>query len=131
MVQVALKLRFGCDAALGPGKIRLLEAIGEQGSISAAGRTLGMSYRRAWTLVADLNATFVGPLVETQLGGPGGGGAALTPLGRDVARRYRAIEARIQTASRAQLLTLEDKIRHAPTGRASTGGSARSRARNR
>jgi molybdate transport system regulatory protein len=88
-----LKIVLGQAAALGPGKIGLLEAIGETGSISAAGRRFKMSYRRAWELVAELNGMFDAPLVIAGAGGVGGGGARLTPLGRDVARRFRAIEA--------------------------------------
>lgn len=77
---------------LGPGKVRLLELIGETGSISAAARAMGMSYRRAWALVESLNASFAGPLVAARPGGAGGGGAALLPLGAEVARLYRALE---------------------------------------
>jgi len=110
MVGVSLKLTFADDLALGPGKVRLLELIHETGSISAAGRAMGMSYRRAWLLVDDLNRSFKSPLVVTQLGGSGGGGAELTPLGADVARRYRAIEAKLRTGSRAHLTQLENAI---------------------
>jgi molybdate transport system regulatory protein len=127
MVQVTLKLTFDRKAALGPGKVKLLEAIAETGSISAAGRTMGMSYRRAWTLVADLNGSFVEPLVTTQLGGSGGGGAALTRLGKDVVKRYRSIEARVRTASRAHLQMLEGATAAGATaaGRAAGGPSRR------
>ena len=67
-------------------------AIERTGSISKAGRALGMSYRRAWLLVADLNACFRAPVVAAQTGGSHGGGAALTPLGQDLIRHYRALE---------------------------------------
>jgi len=110
MVQVSIKLTFADDLALGPGKVRLLELIQETGSISAAGRAMKMSYRRAWLLVDDLNRSFKSPLVVTQLGGTGGGGAELTPLGADVARRYRAIEAKLRAGSRAHLTQLENAI---------------------
>jgi molybdate transport system regulatory protein len=110
MVQVSLKLTFADDLALGPGKIRLLELIRDTGSISGAGRAMGMSYRRAWLLVDDLNRAFKEPLVVTQMGGTGGGGAELTPLGADVARRYRAIEKKIHSGSRAHLAQLENAI---------------------
>ena len=79
-----LKLVLRDKAALGPGKIALLEAIGETGSIRAAGNRFKMSYRRAWSLVAELNGMFATPLVRAEAGGKGGGGATLTPLGRDV-----------------------------------------------
>ncbi len=92
MPKLFLRLDLGGAARLGPGKVRLLETIEEQGSISAAGRALKMSYRRAWLLVDELNSYFRGPVVTTTLGGAGGGRAKVTPLGRSVIRAYRAIE---------------------------------------
>lgn len=76
---------------MGPGKADLLEAIQETGSISAAGRRMSMSYKRAWDLVAAMNATFREPLVNTAKGGSHGGGAELTPLGRAVLAAYRGL----------------------------------------
>jgi molybdate transport system regulatory protein len=93
MPRLTLRVDFGPDARLGPGKVRLLEAIAEHGSISAAGRALGMSYRRAWLLVAELNRLFATPLVDAAPGGPGGGGASLTERGEEVLVLYRRIEA--------------------------------------
>ena len=89
-----LRLRFLRNGAiaLGPGKADLLEAIGDCGSISRAARRLGMSYRRAWLLINTMNQCFAAPLVETSKGGEKGGGAILSPLGREVLDRYRAIE---------------------------------------
>ncbi|GAC1567945.1 MAG: winged helix-turn-helix domain-containing protein [Vulcanimicrobiaceae bacterium] len=107
MTRISLRLKFDGDRLLGPGRVQLLELIAETGSISAAGREMSMSYRRAWTLVEDLNRTFREPLVEKQLGGSGGGGALLTPLGAEIVRRYRAIEARIATDSRADVRAIE------------------------
>ena len=106
-MNVSIRLQLTERCALGPGKIALLETIAREGSISAAGRSMGMSYRRAWILVDDLNRSFREPLVATQLGGTRGGGATLTPLGLDVIRRYRAIERRMLLASRADLTKLE------------------------
>lgn len=77
---------------LGPGKVALLEAIAREGSIAAAGRSLGMSYRRAWLLVESLNAMAGAPVVAAAAGGAGGGGAALTEAGRALVADYRAIE---------------------------------------
>ena len=77
---------------IGPGKIALLEQIDLTGSISAAGRALGMSYRRAWLLVDELNRLFAAPVVTTQMGGSHGGGAALTTLGNEIVTRFRALE---------------------------------------
>jgi molybdate transport system regulatory protein len=87
-----IRLLIGAAVALGPGKVALLEVIGRTGSISAAAREMGMSYRRAWSLVDRMNADFAGPLVEKVAGGKGGGGARLTVLGEDVLARYHAIE---------------------------------------
>jgi molybdate transport system regulatory protein len=114
MLGVSLKLQLSDDRALGPGKVRLLELIGETGSISAAGRAMGMSYRRAWLLVDELNHMFREPVVVSRLGGASGGGATLTEFGADVVRRYRAIEARIFTASREHLEAFD---KAAPTRR--------------
>ena len=83
-VRLTVRIDFGADGALGPGKVRLLEAIHKTGSISQAGRSLGMSYRRAWLLVDDLNQCFREPVVTTQPGGVRGGGAALTRFGREL-----------------------------------------------
>ncbi|MEH3143949.1 MAG: LysR family transcriptional regulator [Methylobacterium frigidaeris] len=106
MTQVSLRIDLGPAARIGPGKVRLLELIAEHGSISAAGRALGMSYRRAWMLVADLNRVLAHPVVEGQAGGPGGGGASLTPLGADLVRRYRAVERAALAAAEAQMAAL-------------------------
>lgn len=78
--------------AIGPGKIALLEAIARTGSITAAAKDLGMSYRRAWLLVDETNRCLIGPAVETATGGSRGGGTTLTPLGRKLVRQYRALE---------------------------------------
>jgi molybdate transport system regulatory protein len=101
-----LRVDFGEQGALGPGKTRLMELIAETGSISAAGRAMGMSYRRAWLLVDSLNVAFREPLVAKQTGGSGGGGALLTRLGRDVVQRYRRIERRAAFAGRQDLKAL-------------------------
>jgi molybdate transport system regulatory protein len=88
-----LRLVLAPGVAIGPGKADLLAAIQDSGSIAAAGRTLGMSYKRAWTLIESLNRDFARPLVAAATGGRAGGGATLTPLGREVLRRYRRVEA--------------------------------------
>ena len=82
-----LRIRRGDDIAVGPGKIDLLEAIDTAGSITAAARSLGMSYRRAWLLVDTMNRCFRTPVVEAEAGGKRGGGAHLTQLGRAVIER--------------------------------------------
>lgn len=78
-------------AYVGPGRADLLEGIARTGSISAAGKAMGMSYKRAWGLVQALNEGFGRPLVETARGGAAQGGAVLTPLGEEVLARYRAM----------------------------------------
>ena len=107
MARMSLRIDFGAEGRLGPGKIRLLEAIGEQGSISAAGRSLGMSYRRAWCLIAELNQTFSQPVLNTNVGGKQGGGASLTEFGREVIDRYRQIEVAAHQAAAVHLEALE------------------------
>lgn len=88
-----IRLFLGESAMLGPGKAALMEGIARTGSISAAGRELGMSYKRAWMLVEALNAMFREPLVESARGGAKGGGASLTETGQQVLALYRGIEA--------------------------------------
>ena len=110
MARVSLRLGFADEQALGPGKIRLLELIGETGSISAAGRAMKMSYRRAWMLIDELNRMFREPLVAARPGGAHGGGASLTEAGSDVVRCYRAIESNVETNSSAQISALEKMV---------------------
>jgi molybdate transport system regulatory protein len=107
MVGVSLRLQFSDDRALGPGKVRLLELVRETGSISAAGRAMAMSYRRAWLLTDELNHMFREPVVVSRMGGTSGGGATLTEFGAEVIRRYRAIEAHLLTAGRDDIRALE------------------------
>ena len=102
-----LRLDFGGERSLGPGKVRLLELIDETGSISAAGRALKMSYRQAWLLIDELNRMFREPLVTSQIGGGGGGGAALTKAGVSVIRHYRDMERRATGASSTDIRTLK------------------------
>ncbi|HMR29971.1 MAG TPA: winged helix-turn-helix domain-containing protein [Geminicoccaceae bacterium] len=107
MTRLSLRLDFPGGRRLGPGKVALLERIQSTGSISAAGRSIGMSYKRAWDLVDDLNQTFREPVVVTRLGGTQGGGAALTPFGADLVARYRAMEALARQALSADVDALE------------------------
>ena len=112
---LTIRIDFGGFGYLGPGKIALMEFISKHGSISAAGKEMGMSYRRAWLLVDEINHIFREPLVETQMGGSGGGGARLTKLGRDVVGRYRAIEGAAATASAADLRALKTALPSRPS----------------
>lgn len=97
-----LKAQFplGDDMAIGPGKADLLEAIDAHGSIAAAGRSMGMSYRRSWMLVDSMNRCWSSPLVEASPGGGPGRGARLTQTGRTVLRHYRALELALATTAR-------------------------------
>jgi molybdate transport system regulatory protein len=103
MTRLTLRIDFDQGRALGPGKIKLLELIDALGSISAAGRQMGMSYRRAWLLIDDLNQSFRQPVVASRVGGAHGGGAALTDLGCAVVRHYRAAEAAALAAGAAHI----------------------------
>ena len=110
MVKLTLRVEFGPERAIGPGKARLLELIGETGSISAAGRAMNMSYRRAWLLVDNLNRAFAEPVVATQLGGRSGGGAQLTSLGEAIVGHYRAMEREAQAAVAPRLEDLKARL---------------------
>ena len=105
-VQFRVRIYRDDDIALGPGKVRLLEAIAETGSISAAARLLGMSYRRAWQLVEETNRALREPAVVTAKGGTHGGGAGLTATGKTVVRSYRALEDAARKAAATEIATL-------------------------
>ena len=114
MARLTLRIDFDKDRALGPGKIKLLELIDALGSISAAGREMKMSYRRAWLLVDSLQKTFREPLVASQKGGVHGGGASLTPAGVAVVRHYRAVEAAAHSAGAAHIEALNSALAAPP-----------------
>lgn len=95
---------------IGPGKIALLEAIDREGSISAAGRALGMSYKRAWDLVDALNQLLGASVVEASTGGYRGGGATLTDAGRNLVADYRAMERAAQRAVEPRLAAMSKRI---------------------
>ncbi|WP_416759627.1 winged helix-turn-helix domain-containing protein [Roseateles sp. So40a] len=106
----ALKLRMrvtiGDVIAVGPGKIDLLEALDETGSITAAAKSLDMSYRRAWLLIDELNRSLKEPAVATAAGGAKGGGSVLTDTGRSLIALYREIEATAQEACKPEIRQL-------------------------
>jgi molybdate transport system regulatory protein len=118
-VSFRLRLHIHVDDghSLGPGKIALLEAIDAEGSISAAARAMGMAYRHAWELVDDLNQCFRGGVVVAGTGGADGGGARLTPLGRDLVARFRAMERGANAAIAGDLAALERQLADAPAKR--------------
>ncbi len=94
--RIRIRVLADSTVAIGPGKADLLDAIAQTGSISAAARQMRMSYRRAWILVDTMNTCFKKPLVDTAKGGAEGGGAKLTPLGKNVLARYRALAATVE-----------------------------------
>jgi molybdate transport system regulatory protein len=103
MSRLRVRIDLGPEASIGPGKIRLLELVGETGSIAGAARGMEMSYRRAWLLVEEVNRMFRQPVVAASTGGKRGGGARLTDFGTDLVRQFRAIEAEAEAAATARL----------------------------
>jgi molybdate transport system regulatory protein len=106
-----IRIVLGAEATLGPGKADLLEGIGRTGSIAAAGRGMAMSYKRAWSLVEEMNAAFREPLVDSRRGGPGGGGARLTEAGETVLAQYRRLEEIMAEAGAARIAALQAMLR--------------------
>jgi molybdate transport system regulatory protein len=106
-----IKIYFAGRGQIGPGKIRLLQGIVEQRSISAAARATGMSYRRAWLLIDQMNKTFGAPVVRTHTGGNTRGGAELTPLGGEIVARYLELLAEAQAQGAGKLDELAALIR--------------------
>ena len=110
MPTITLRIKFEPEGHIGHGKVELLERIAASGSISAAARGMKMSYKRAWNLVEEMNRIFGRPMLETQKGGPGGGGAQLTATGLAVISRYRAIERATQAAAGPHIAALVAEI---------------------
>lgn len=104
--RIKLRLQYDTPLVLGPGKAQLLELIDQLGSISAAGREMGMSYKRAWSLVEEMNAAFAQPVVDSSRGGAGGGGAVLTGTGREVLAHFRKLEHLLETDGAAEIAAL-------------------------
>ena len=109
-----VRILIGAATALGPGKVDLLETIARSGSISAAARALGMSYRRAWLLVDTMNRCFREDLVETVTGGRGGGGTRVTPMGLDVLRRYRDMEVKAEASVSDEVAAFGELLEEIP-----------------
>lgn len=102
--------------AMGPGRAELITRIDRTGSISAAAREMGMSYRRAWQLVEALNTSFRQPVIRTEIGGRHGGGARVTAFGRKLVERYRMMEEKASRAIAADLKEFSRHIRQAAPG---------------
>lgn len=113
-LKIQARVMLDEEIAFGPGKADLLDAIAATGSISAAGKQLGMSYRRTWLLVDAMNRCFQYPLVETATGGAQGGGARLTSNGVDVLKRYRQLQDDIQKLSAQHLPDFKSLLRKKP-----------------
>ena len=115
-IRLDIKLRLWNDdeIAMGPGKADLLDAIAATGSISAAARSMNMSYRRAWLLVDAMNRCFKAPLVRSAVGGQQGGGAQLTDTGSAVLRQFRSVQARASALMAAELAAFGPLLRDAP-----------------
>ena len=108
---LTLRINLKGGKRLGPGKVMLLEEIERHGSISAAGRAMNMSYKRAWDLVAEANGLFGVDVVESKAGGKQGGGASLTAFGKSVVKHYRAAEKVSEKAVAKELVALKEKSR--------------------
>jgi molybdate transport system regulatory protein len=114
MASLSIRIDLDPEGRIGPGKIELLETIAREGSISAAGRAMEMSYRRAWDLVDEIGKICGQPVVASQTGGKHGGGARLTAFGEELIAYYRAIEKAANKAARAQLDLLQSRTAGAP-----------------
>lgn len=112
--RIRIRLVFGENEMIGPGKAELLERIDALGSIAAAGREMGMSYKRAWMLIETLNVMFREPVVESTRGGPRGGGAVLTETGQRVLALYRTFEKDSAAAGAATLAAMETLLSDTP-----------------
>ncbi|QJR13603.1 winged helix-turn-helix domain-containing protein [Usitatibacter palustris] len=109
-----LRIMFGPEIAMGPGKSDLLETIAATGSISESARKLGMSYRRTWLLVDTMNRCFREPVVASATGGTGGGGAQVTPFGLQVIARFRSMQKRIDRVLTPELEAFSDLLADKP-----------------
>jgi len=131
----ALTLRFRVDfgnrRSVGIGKIELLEGIARSGSLSQAARGMRMSYRRAWLLLEDLNASFKQPVAHASVGGRGGGGVVLTPFGKRLVAGYRRLESRLHPVAVACLGDVARQIRVAAHRRGVKAGSIKAKTRAR
>jgi molybdate transport system regulatory protein len=108
---LTLRVMKGRKPAIGPGKAELVERIADTGSISAAARAMGMSYRRAWQLVEAMNRACREPVVLTAVGGKRGGGAQVTPFGRRLIGLFRAMEAKASSSIAADVKRFEAYLR--------------------
>ena len=118
MARLTIRIDLDDGGSIGPGKIALLEAVAQEGSIAGAARSLGMSYARAWRLAASVNLIFAEPVLTRQPGGAKGGGAALTEFGHDLIARYRSVEEAAHGAAQGHIARMQ-AIAAKPPGKAS------------
>ena len=111
LVRFRMRIQQADTIALGPGKVALLEAVQEHGSISAAARSMNMSYRRAWLLMDELNRSLKSPATVSEHGGQSGGGSVLTPVGKEIIRLYRGIEEQAYAACSADIAALTKLVK--------------------
>jgi molybdate transport system regulatory protein len=114
VARTRIRVLFGSAFAIGPGKADLLQGVADTGSISAAARAMGMSYRRAWLLIDTMNRCFREPVMDTATGGAGGGGAQITPFGRTVLAAYREMEAGATSAIDRHMPAFSRLLRKTP-----------------
>lgn len=112
VLRFRMRVTDGDRIAVGPGKIALLEAVARTGSITAAAKSLSMSYRRAWLLLDELNRSLEQPAVDSAKGGPQGGGSSLTDVGRQLITLYRRIEQRAAASCRDEIARLMSLLAH-------------------
>ena len=111
MARLKVSIVFESGARIGPGKVKLLESIRDTGSISAAAREMGMSYKRAWLLLDSMNQAFTEAVASAAPGGAGGGGAALTPFGAEILERYRRLHDRAAAMAADDVAALARRAR--------------------
>lgn len=113
-LRLYVRLLCGTTIAMGPGKADLLDAIIREGSISAAGRDMGISYRRVWLMIDTMNNGFKEPIVALARGGKHGGGACVTPFGLDVLKRYRAMQKETQAMAQKHFEAIKPLLKNEP-----------------
>ena len=111
---VRFRVDFTTGCSIGPGKVALLEGIRDTGSLRQAARALGMSYRRAWLLLDELNHSFTAPATPATVGGAGGGGAQLTTFGETLIHAYRSLERDIESLAHVTLATIAARAKARP-----------------